>query len=433
MPRGGERAPWGYRLSLSSDPLSPAEFTGERVVPGKVEVDLWNEHFSRYAFALQFAEGRRVLDLGCGTGYGTAELARVASAATGIDIAGEAVSHARANFARDNVKFLQASCTATGLPDAAFDLITAFEVIEHLEDWRALLAEAKRLLAPDGVFLVSTPNRTYYAESRGESGANPFHEHEFEFEEFRNELLPFFPAVTMLMQNRLEAFCFHPPRAFPSTAVRIDASGSPATAHFFLAACGASVASASFVYVPAAANLLREREHHIAKLRAELVMKEQWLVETRGERDELHRLHAGVQRELEEHNLWAQKLEVELGATRERIMTLQEEFAAEQSEGKRVAEAYESKVAELERDVSEKAAWAEETEHRLHGELQAKLNELGEAVRLLDQAEATLAERTGWALQLQDQVAALQAQANMIQASRWVKLGRMVGVGPRVA
>ncbi len=51
------------------------EFTGERVIPGQVDPDLWAEHISRYAFASRFAPGARVLDLGCGAGYGTAELA----------------------------------------------------------------------------------------------------------------------------------------------------------------------------------------------------------------------------------------------------------------------------------------------------------------------------------------------------------------------
>jgi methylase of polypeptide subunit release factors len=62
------------------------EFTGERVIPGQVETDLWNEHFSRYAFATLFASGKRVLDLGCGSGYGSAELARTAESVIGVDV-----------------------------------------------------------------------------------------------------------------------------------------------------------------------------------------------------------------------------------------------------------------------------------------------------------------------------------------------------------
>ena len=54
-----------------------AEFTGERVIPGQVDVDLLNEHLARYAFAARLARGKRVLDAGCGAGYGSAELARI--------------------------------------------------------------------------------------------------------------------------------------------------------------------------------------------------------------------------------------------------------------------------------------------------------------------------------------------------------------------
>ena len=63
--------------------------------------------------------------------------------------------------------------------------MVAFEVIEHLEDWRDFLREVRRVLAPRGQFIVSTPNKLYYTESRGATGANPFHVHEFDFEEFR--------------------------------------------------------------------------------------------------------------------------------------------------------------------------------------------------------------------------------------------------------
>src|SRR3954462_2563326 len=57
--------------STSPQGVAMLPFTGERVVPGLVEAQLWNEHISRYRYANLFAKSKRVLDVGCGAGYGT--------------------------------------------------------------------------------------------------------------------------------------------------------------------------------------------------------------------------------------------------------------------------------------------------------------------------------------------------------------------------
>src|ERR1700684_2034831 len=85
------------------------EFTGERVVPGLVDPNLFNEHLARYRFAARFADGRRVLDAGCGSDYGAAELANAATVVA-MDISAEAVDHALREFSRPGVCFLQGAC-----------------------------------------------------------------------------------------------------------------------------------------------------------------------------------------------------------------------------------------------------------------------------------------------------------------------------------
>jgi len=212
------------------------EFTGERVIPGQVNDELWAEHVSRYALAARFAPGRRVLDLGCGTGYGTADLARVASTVVGVDLAPDAIDYALLNF--PSARFLQCSATSVPFPPASFDLVTAFEVIEHLRDWRSLLAEAQRVLDPKGILIVSTPNARYYAESRAASGPNPFHEHEFEFGEFRSALGEFFPHVQIFFQDRVEAFAFYDESPASGADVELARpSGDYETANFFIGIC----------------------------------------------------------------------------------------------------------------------------------------------------------------------------------------------------
>src|SRR6185295_4821465 len=187
---------------------SLAEFTGERVIPGQVDADLLNEHLARYAFAARLSRRKQVLDAGCGSGYGSAELARNATGVLGIDRSEEAIEFARAAYPAPNLRFEVGDCAGLPVPDASIDLVVAFEVIEHLEDWRGFLREVRRTLAPAGQFIVSTPNKLYYSESRKSAGPNPFHVHEFEFEEFRAGLGEVFPYVSMFLENHAEGVVF---------------------------------------------------------------------------------------------------------------------------------------------------------------------------------------------------------------------------------
>src|SRR5262245_44988144 len=115
-----------------------AEFTGERVVPGQVDADLWNEHFARYAFASRLCRNRRVVDLGCGTCYGSAELAVTARHVIALDAARDALEFGSRQFPRANLSWVQASAGALPFASESCELVVAFEVIEHMRDWHSL-------------------------------------------------------------------------------------------------------------------------------------------------------------------------------------------------------------------------------------------------------------------------------------------------------
>jgi len=400
------------------------EFTGERVIPGQVNDDLWSEHVARYAFASRFAEGKRVLDAGCGAGYGAAELAQSALQVTGLDIAPDAVEYARSTYPIPNLLFLVSSCTATPVRLNSFELVVAFEVIEHLEDYRAFLNECARVVTPQGLFIVSSPNKSYYAESRAKTGPNPFHEHEFEAEEFVSELSRVFSNVRLLLENRVESFAFHPARTFSPANVRIDGGGGTAAeANFLIGLCsfGRLPEPQSFVYVPKAANLLREREQHVQLLEQQLVRTKKWLAEAQAERDTLLDLYRKQTNELLDRTRWAEKLGAELEGLGE--VLIHERQAADA-----LARAYEARVTNLEGENLTKTQWALETVARLED----KSRELSECVRLLEAAETTVEERTHWARRTEKLLADLTAQLDLIRVSRWVKLGRKFGLGPNL-
>lgn len=412
-----------------------SEFTGERVIPGQVDVDLLNEHMARYTFAARLARGKRVLDAGCGAGYGSAELARAGERVVGIDRAPEAIEFARAHYAAGNLSFEEASCEALPHADGSFELVVAFEVIEHLENWRGFLQEARRVLAPNGQLVVSTPNKLYYTESRGADGANPFHVHEFDFEEFRAELKAIFPHVSLFLENHVEGFTFQPQEAGHTSEVRVDAGDpAPDESHFFVAVCAnrPQTGNPTYVYVPRTANVLREREHHIGLLQKEVDEKNQWLAEARCEMAEMTRQYAKVEGELEQSNRWAGDLDRELEDRRARVAELQTEVAEEQDKSRRMAAAYEAKVSELEADIGAKIQWALDVEASLIVEIKKQTADLVKAVEALHRTEKELLERTEWALRLEKEARELARQVEIYRASRWVKLGRKVGLGPVV-
>ena len=162
------------------------EFTGERLVLGEVDKELETEHLDRYRFALQFAAGKTVLDAACGTGYGTSMLAQVAEKAVGIDISEEAVEYAQEHYSNGKTEFAAASIASLPFPEHCYDAVVSFETLEHVDQevQRSFLREICRVLKPEGVLVISTPNREVY-DNRG---VNEFHVAEMTDREFRDFL-----------------------------------------------------------------------------------------------------------------------------------------------------------------------------------------------------------------------------------------------------
>ena len=154
---------------------------GERYLPqfkGTIEL----EHFHRYHLAGLLAEGRDVLDIASGEGYGSAILAMSAKSVVGVDIDRKAVAYAANRYRDSNISFRVGGATAIPLANDSVDMVVSFETIEHLTDHDAMISELRRVLRPGGLLMISSPSKLEYSDKPGYD--NPFHERELYTEEF---------------------------------------------------------------------------------------------------------------------------------------------------------------------------------------------------------------------------------------------------------
>ncbi len=161
--------------------VPPLHLTGERTLPDVPEENYWfQRHLVVYRWIAERVRGRRVVDLACGEGYGSAELARTASSVVGVDANPEAFEHARAKYPQ--VTFER---NMVELWDGDVDCVVFLQTIEHVPDPDGVLERIRELIGPDGVAYVSTPNVLTLAPKGAERSGNPWHVREYRPEEYR--------------------------------------------------------------------------------------------------------------------------------------------------------------------------------------------------------------------------------------------------------
>ncbi|KQT11745.1 hypothetical protein ASG40_06885 [Methylobacterium sp. Leaf399] len=265
---------------------------GERFVPRGSVDDTALEHLHRYLACSDLVRGKRVLDVACGEGYGTALLAQSgASEMFGVDVSPQVVDHA----VRTHGQWATFSVgDALNLPfgDGSVDVVVSFETIEHLSDQRLFVSEVDRVLARDGIFICSTPNRDVYSYARG-GVPNPFHIEEMNLDQFRAMLAKHFPTIAFFGQEIIygsaiwsledgassEAVSF---LSNPSLSRVRKQAGRPPTYHIAVAAKSGEAAgippstlSVDVLTNPVSALLggIAERDSEILRLRTELARR----------------------------------------------------------------------------------------------------------------------------------------------------------------
>lgn len=275
------------------------EFTGERFTPECVR-EIVYEHWHRYAWARGLVRDKDVLDCACGEGYGSHLLADAARSVVGVDVDSKAVEHARSRYSADHLSFQQADALDLPFEDDRFDVVVSFETLEHLAEHDELLAGFRRVLKPDGVLLLSSPDKRTYSDLTGY--ANEFHVRELYRDELEALLDRHFPNYRLHGQKLMFHSLVWAMDENAGTGIEhltsidtgeVDRAGQPhAEPLYFLAVAGAEGVSlpsssrlslftdaAESVYAHyndevrkhiRAGELLAEREREIEQLRARL-------------------------------------------------------------------------------------------------------------------------------------------------------------------
>ena len=315
------------------------KFTGERYVPD-VSGAIRHEHLHRYAWCVSLALGKDVLDIACGEGYGSAMLARSAKSVCGVDLAEEAVGHARKTYGEiPGLSFLVGDAAAIPLLDASVDLIVSYETIEHHDRHFEMLAEIRRVLRPDGVLVISSPNRPIYSEAEGQH--NEFHVKELDFDEFDRVIRSQFPATAYFGQRLATGssiYSLKPHAAVPAPTILADDGHEvslrpPVLANpvYFIAVAAAR--TELIPSMPGASALFSESEDlylHHREVAA-------WAQALDQEHEALNQRYGALVREHEEVAAWAQTLDAKVADRGALLASLRAEQGRTKANSERLA------------------------------------------------------------------------------------------------
>jgi 2-polyprenyl-3-methyl-5-hydroxy-6-metoxy-1,4-benzoquinol methylase len=191
-----------YETNAMADLLIRKET--ERWVAGFANLDVEVEHVSRYKWALDFVNNKRVLDIACGSGFGSFLFCDKGKAkeVIGCDLDLSAIKYASIKYSRPNLKFVCEDAIKFE-DDNKFDVIVSFETIEHIPNADEFLSKINSLLKDNGEFYVSTPISSNGHDKRPN---NPYHIQEWGIKEFNQLVAKYFVVKETFLQMREENY-----------------------------------------------------------------------------------------------------------------------------------------------------------------------------------------------------------------------------------
>jgi ubiquinone/menaquinone biosynthesis C-methylase UbiE len=159
------------------------KWTGERLETF-VQGEFVSEHLHRYCISNQFISNKVVLDIASGEGYGSNLLSKHAKHVIGVDIDNRTIEKAKIKYKKSNLIFRTGSADKIPVEDRSIDVVISFETIEHHDKHQEMFNEIKRVLKPDGILIMSSPDKKYHSDLTNKN--NEFHVKELYLEEFEN-------------------------------------------------------------------------------------------------------------------------------------------------------------------------------------------------------------------------------------------------------
>lgn len=157
------------------------------------------EHLHRYSIVNEYIEGKIVLDIASGEGYGSNLMSQKAAFVYGVDIDQNSIQLANIKYKKENLEFKIGSALKIPIEDQSVDIVVSFETIEHHDKHHEMMLEIKRVLKSNGILIISTPDKLYYSDKRNYN--NPFHVKELYQDDFLSLVANFFSNKQLLCQK----------------------------------------------------------------------------------------------------------------------------------------------------------------------------------------------------------------------------------------